>query len=255
MSNPAASAAAAAAAPAAIAAVGIKIPDFWTTDPGAWFLAVEAQFHTAHITVSSTKFYHVLQKLPQELIASVRDIVTDITATEDPYGLLKTRLVKSYTPSKWHKIFSLIHHSDIGDRRPSVLMAAMVALLPTSEVTGLLFQGLFLERLPADMRDHLTTRDFETVRQMADYADLLWDGRQGRTASSVISAVNAAPSSTSNRRRRNSPGQHRRGRTATPGPASGSDGLCFYHGRFGLNAHKCEQPCSWSGNAPAAGGN
>ena len=147
MSNPAASAAAAAAAPAAIAAVGIKIPDIWTTDLGAWFLAVEAQFHTAHITVLSTKFYHVLQKLPQELIASVRDIVTDIAATEDPYGQLKTRLVKSYTPSKWHKIFSLIHHSDIGNLRPSVLMAAMVALLPAGEVTDLLFQGLFLERL------------------------------------------------------------------------------------------------------------
>ena len=244
------------AAAAVIAPVGIKLPEFWTDDPESWFISIESQFRKARITVSHTKYDHTLGKLPKELIAAVKDIIRGINdTTTDPYEQLKNRLVKSFRPSKWQKIFSLLHHPDIGDRRPSHLMDAMVALLPEGEATGLIFQGLFLERLPQDMRDHLTTKEFTSVRLMADYADQLWDGRQGRTVSAVISAVNNERPASSMRRRHNSPGHQRRGCTATPGPSSGSDGLCFFHGRFGLNAHKCEQPCSWSGNAPAAGGN
>lgn len=247
MSSPAAGEAAA----AVITAVGVKLSDFWTDDPNMWFQHAEAQFIDARITVSSTKYYKVLGKLPAVVLKSVRDVVLGITATTaDPYKQLKRRLVKSFAPSKWQQIFLLLHHPDIGDRRPSHLMDAMLALLPEGETPGLIFQGLFLERLPQDMRDHLTTRKFDDVRAMSDHADALWDGRQARAVSSVVAAVNTRSASPARSNRR----QPRR-RAATPGPSTGGDGLCFYHGRFGASAHRCEQPCSWSGNAPAAGGN
>ena len=39
-------------------------------------------------------------------------------------------------------------------------MDAMLALLPEDEVPGSLFLGLFLERLPVEMRDHLVAKKF-----------------------------------------------------------------------------------------------
>ena len=48
-------------------------------------------------------------------------------------------------------------------------MDAMLALLPEDEKPGCLFQGLFLERLPVKMRDHLVSREFKHPSEMALY--------------------------------------------------------------------------------------
>ena len=55
----------------------------------------------------------------------------------------------------------VIHHPALGDQRPTAMMDYMLALLPEDEVPGSLFLGLFLERLPVEMRDHLVAQDFK----------------------------------------------------------------------------------------------
>ena len=66
----------------------------------------------------------------------------------------------------------------LGDCRPSALMDAMLALLPEDETPGSLFLGLFLERFPIKMSDHLVSREFKNPSEMALYADSLWDARK-----------------------------------------------------------------------------
>ncbi|XP_064470034.1 uncharacterized protein LOC135384779 [Ornithodoros turicata] len=55
------------------------------------------------------------------------------------------------------------------------------------------------------------------------------------------------------RSRSPSPRRFRR-RSLTPrgrrSPSPRSNGMCWYHQRFGAEARHCFQPCSWSGNAP-----
>jgi hypothetical protein len=58
--------------------------------------------------------------------------------------------------------------------RPSTLLEGIMSLLPTGEQPGVLFMALFLKKLP---RDHLCSRNFESVREMALFADQLWDAR------------------------------------------------------------------------------
>jgi hypothetical protein len=251
-----AAAAAAAAAqpqqPAAVTAVGVKLPPFWIDNAEVWFLQAEAQFALANITSERTAFYHVLTALPQHVIVSVLDVVRTAATATNPFSDLKTRLLGGYTQSKWSRMFQLIHHAGLGDQRPSQLMDKMLSLLSTGTKPGEVFMGLFMDRLPVEMRAQLSLQDYESPRHLAAAADLIWDA--GGPTSAVPPAVNAV---TRDRRGGSSSpadrGRRRRGRATTPGPG-GDNSLCFYHRKFAEKAHKCEPPCTWAGNAPAAPG-
>ena len=70
----------------------------------------------------------------------------------------------------------------------------MLALLPPGELDGMLFKAHFLNRLPADIRNHVVAAGFNsTSREMAAMADNLWfasNSRQGGNKSSqAVTAV------------------------------------------------------------------
>jgi hypothetical protein len=223
--------------------VAVKLPEFWTDDPDLWFLHAEASFRNSQVTQSRTKFDHVIQKLPQAIMVSVRGLIMNSTSST-PYEDLKAKLVSSYTLSRWQRVNKLIHHPSLGDQRPTALMDAMLALLPDDEVPGSLFLGLFLERLPVEMRDHLVAGDFKTPSEMALHADKLWDTRRAQTADSFLTA--AATSPTRSRTRSRAEGSPAR-RNQTPGPSN--SGECYFHKRFGSSANNCRPPCSFQGNS------
>ena len=157
-------------APAAhyVTKVAVKLPDIWSNDPDLWFIHALSAFRNAQITHSRTKFDHVVQKLPQNIMVSVRGLILGSSAmSSTPYEDLKEKLVASYTLSRWQRVSKVIHHPALGDRRPTALMDSMLALLSEGEVPGSLFLGLFLERLPVEMRDHLVAKDFKNPSEMA----------------------------------------------------------------------------------------
>jgi len=250
-----------------VAVVGVKLSEFWKTDPVMWFAQAEAVFCRSNVTVSFTKYDHVLMKLPEAVVVSVRNLVASIRPTDtDAYERLKDRLTASYSKSKWQQVFSLLKHPDLGDRQPSQMMNEMLALLPDDDDgDSTIFLGLFLRRLPISMRDHLTTANLKTAEEMSRHADILWDARACDSAVvAVIAEVDAvsvrspcrynrcrSPARDSHRHspdRRNCPP-----RRQTPGrdgnrDSNRSSSLCFYHGKYGQNPRQCEAPCTWSGN-------
>jgi hypothetical protein len=103
----------------AVAKVAVKLPNFWTDKPEAWFAITEAQFRRGRITVQSAIFHHVLCKLAPDVIAFVLDIVVT-SPEEDPYTALKDRLLTSFKPasgSKWQN-FSTSRTSVTGSPPP-----------------------------------------------------------------------------------------------------------------------------------------
>jgi len=244
-------------------AVAVKLPDFWPADPQTWFHQAEAEFRRSNVTVSYTKYDHVLMKLPTDVVMSVRDLVNTMQPnTLDAYEQLKARLTESYGKTKWQQVNALLDLPPLGDRRPSHLMNEMLALLPTGEnKDGAIFLGIYLRKLPPTMRDHLAAANHNTAAAMAAHADILWDARCGESAVTHLSDANTAAVANmnmSNRRRspdRRSPdrrrGRSRQGRRQTPGPDNrkrDSSNLCYYHSRFGQKALKCEAPCAWTEN-------
>ncbi len=82
--------------PIQVNAVAVKLPDFWTADPTTWFAQAEAAFRRSNVTASYTKYDHVLMKLPQDVVMSVRDLVNSMQPnTPDAYEHLKARLTST----------------------------------------------------------------------------------------------------------------------------------------------------------------
>jgi len=251
---------AAAVVPAQVAHVAVKLPDFWVKDPKMWFAQAEAQFRRARVTAETTMYDYVLMKLPQDVVMSVRALVSAIEADpvkqEQSYTLMKEALLGSYGMTKWQMAYSLLDHPDLGDRRPSAMMAEMLSLRYETTAPDSLFLALFLRRLPASIRDHLAAANHTTATEMATHADILWDARSTTTVSAVtdslaaVSVRSASPRySRSPDRRARSPvnrggGGRQPPRPPTPGRQDGKSSSnknkwCFNHRRYGDKAYNC----------------
>ena len=75
------------------AAVGLKLPPFWRTDPTLWFTQVEVQFLTRHVTTQDTRFADVVESLQLEIVQEVRDLPIAPPASEC-YTKLKAELIR-----------------------------------------------------------------------------------------------------------------------------------------------------------------
>jgi hypothetical protein len=242
---------------ASVSSLSVKLPDFWLTDPEMWFTQAESVFRRAGIKSSLTKYDYAMQKLPCEVLQSVRELARRVRtgAVDDPYEELEEKLTASYQKSPWQCTFELLDMPDLGNRRPSVMMDNMLALLPEDVPPNRLFLALFLRRLPADIRDHLVTQDLKTPAEMAAAANRLFDARPQGASVAAVSASDRRGRrdfSPSSQNRRRSPSRNRR--RPIPARSSDNNGLCFYHDSFGKRAVKCQPPCSWAGNRPAADG-
>ena len=268
-------------AKALIAAVSkVDLPAFWEADPVLWFRQCESAFRRAGTVSSGVKFDHVVGKLPNTVSLSCRPLLLSINFEDkDAYERLKDHLCRNYSKSKWQQGYSLLDHPGLGDRRPSQLLQDMRALLPEKEAEGVIFQCLFLKRLPTTMSDAVMAAGLENIEDMAAMADRLHD----KPAAASVAAVSAQPSCCSHvsaidskqkkfNRSGRSPNRSGRSpdrRAATPGPGKekkdfssfnaagrpssqwvkGADkNWCQYHQFYGDAARTCRPGCTHPGN-------
>jgi hypothetical protein len=225
-----------------------------------WFKQAEAAFRRGNVTQSLVKYDFVLMKLPPAVVQAVRDLIQSVDdATPDAYEQLKGRLVGSFGQSMWQQANAIIDHPGVGDTRPSALMNSMLSLLPEGERPGILFLAHFLRRLPAEIRNHLAGAKFDSPRDMAAHADVLWDARGGAAMMAHVDYSSSRGRSPQRRDRWQSPARKSPGRGSRSGQRQQTPGreekLCFYHKRFGARAYACRAPCTWAGNEKAASSN
>jgi len=239
-------------------AVQVKLPLFWKSSPQMWFNQAESQFHIKNISVSLTKYHHVVARIPEDVALRVANVINAIASSGSltPYEDLKKRLMAAYTPGPYEMLDNLIHHPTLGDRRPSDMMDEMLALLPTGEKPTMLFNAHFLGRLPTEVKSALVSAKFESALDLAAEADKHWDALRSRSIASatlhaVETSVCASPPPRSSRAP--SPRRERPPRGRSSARASDGSTLCFYHRQFGADARRCNTPCSWSGNGSGGG--
>ena len=94
-------------------AFSIKLPSFWPEDAVLWFSRIESVFWQARIVASLTKFDYVMEKLPNEVLVVIRDVVKSVD-TEDPYSLVKNRLLGAYKLSPQAQANRLLDYPEVG---------------------------------------------------------------------------------------------------------------------------------------------
>lgn len=170
-------------------AVALKLPQFWEKMPSHWFLHIESQFATRSITRSQTKYDYVIASLSQEAIASIYDVMNEISssqgtddAIDDPYEHIKKFLIERHTLSESARIETLLSGLELGDKKPSEFFRSLKTLAGTSDaVNDKLILNLWMRRLPtmvqatlkaipkAEIPDQLSMADnvYEIYRQQS----------------------------------------------------------------------------------------
>lgn len=214
-------------------AVAIKLPTFWMAQPRVWFQQIEAQFALKNVTTEETKFYYVVSALDQQTASRLIDFL-ERPPQDNRYTAIKQRLLDTFDLSRQERSARLLNMPPLGDKKPTQLMDEMLALLGDHR-SCFLFEHLFMQQMPEDIRLILAREDFDEPRALAKRADTLWLARCSSNTDYTISKVKRAKQAT---------------QSLSPGRSADANLICFYHRRFGLKALNCCPPCAFQqGNA------
>lgn len=254
-----------------ISAVSVKLPDFWSHMPDAWFRRIESQFSLRNITVEETRYHHLMSVVTEEMARKVMHVLDNPGNT--PYTTLKEALIKSYALNEEQKMKELLRDTELGDRKPSELFSHMQTVAGKSELyTDKFLLALWEERLPNQVTAILKINDSsKSTTETLDAADRIFDALQ-QPAVSAVSAQNQSTSSSSvsalhelqlrnqilekeveslkfrmnqNRFRGRSRSRSRNFNGSRSENSNQSSGLCWYHLKYKEKAHKCTPPCSF----------
>lgn len=128
----------------------LELPSFWTQQVQLWFIAVEAQFQLKRITSDATKYYAVVGRLDKDALIVVEGIITSPPET-DKYAALKQVLVNHYSLSQERKFKMLLSGLELGERRPSELLAEIIRLGGNKLDTAFI-RFMWLDRLPSQVQ-------------------------------------------------------------------------------------------------------
>lgn len=262
-----------------MAAVSIKLPAFWPTDPELWFMQVEAQFATRNITTDGTKYAYLVSSLTPEVAAEVREVLMNPPA-EEAYKKLKEELISRTTKSTQARIKQLLTSEELDGRKPTQLLRRMRHLIGTNTglVSDALLKQIFVPRLPTHVQVMLAANDALTIDQAAELADKLMDviGPQVSAVASASSVpmtqvpagpiddlaalrkeINEIKTLLRGRQdNKQSGGSSTRNRSKTPAARNDDNktsGPCWFHVKFGDNAKKCRPGCTYKpGNASSS---
>jgi hypothetical protein len=254
----------------------VILPPFWITRPAAWFVFAESKFREKAIISQRRRFDLLLAALPERVLDQVMDVVDNIS--EDfPYDILKSRLLETHTLSDHEKLEILYKSEHLGGRKPSQMLANMLSYCPAGMEQTIMFQFMFLQRLPVTLRTLLGEQEPGDIRSLAARADRLWATHrpQGHDLVAQVGMAEDQPAQVAAVQRKEPfkkkpwsrpAGKKPWGRqqaaggqaamASGPGPAKithseqarvGS-GLCSFHWTYGAEARKCVDPCSWAGN-------
>lgn len=258
-------------------AVRVKLPTFWSNNPITWFIQAEAQFSLGRITIDSSKYYHVVATLPQDVAESISDLLQNPPAN-NMYAKLKSTLIERHSLSIEARIKKLISGEEIGDKKPSEYFRTLQRLAGNSNTVGSdLLKKLWLGRLPSLISVALVPHKDEELSKVMKVADEIWEAMQSqnisvinqnqsslqqRVASSVsndeLSNLRAEISELKRMVQRNNSnfgrsrdrfrGRDRsasRHRSHSRKRFNPKGSMCWYHFRFGSEATKCNKPCSF----------
>ena len=262
---------------AVVTAAAIKTTTFWTSNPEQWYLNLEGQFALNGITADTTRYYYVLNALPESISHQVMAVSAAPPAV-DKYGALKRLLMKLLGRRRLDKSRELCRVHSLDGRSAVGHLAYMRALASATDVVSDMFRSAFIFSLPPNVREHYLHEDGQSLDDIAESADSRLFAAQSGDADAValrhIHAVELqeeedpgtalVPASASvdrisgyrgQRQSSRQPGrQHQQPLRQPQPPRSGQSSaaatsfVCRNHQKFGPDTFTCQSPnrCLWA---------
>lgn len=215
-----------------------------------WFAQAESQFVLAGVNKDETKFHHIVAKIDQSVICHVADLVKNPPVTEK-YKTIKERLISRFELTPQSKLEKLLGSFDLGDLRPTHLLAKMQELASGLNVDESLLKMLFLQRLPANIRGVLSINDgsLSKLAEMGDkMVDLVPQAAAVKTPAEPDlreSLADQVAALTAEIRRMKAQQPERRRSRSVSRKRGDENGICWYHRKFGGQANRCRSPCQY----------
>lgn len=248
-----------------------KLPEFWPANPVLWFARAEFNFEVSQVISEREKFMHTANALPYDALTMVADLVTQPPLFR-PYQQLKERLLLSHQLTAVQMAEKILEMPELGDRRPSQLLAAMMEFCPEGETNTAFFRASFLRRLPKEIRVLLADEVRGNLKDLAVRADELFQHHRTSPVAAVASEVDlelaeavaalGVKSGKAGFKGKKKEGFSRSSGGASGGGAagggaggSGSGGgrsyfICDRHWKYAAKAFRCDAPgkCQWAEN-------
>lgn len=263
-----------------INAATVKLPTFTSSDPYTWFVRSEAQFRSKNITRSQTKSDFILQALPEDVCTRISAFLRK-NPTDIDYNNLKSEVLKKYSlqaSTRVQRVMEMISQP-LGERTPTAAWEEMNRLLQLDEIDEHgnfkevdLKRELWLLHLPEPIRASLhdsSTLPIENLLTKADNLQIsnrailqrqIWKSNIGSISSEDKPMMSSEPINTTPNEGnisfvKTSRREFENTNRFSPKKYSHSNGICYYHNRWGDKARSCVAGCSWkshSKNGPTA---
>ena len=212
----------------------VKIPPFMRNIK-IWFTQVENSFKLARITSESTKFQYLICNLPAEILEEYEALLDD--SCDSSYSNLKNALLEKYQITPQDATQKFWNIQSLEGKSPSTALRELQTLIKCFDKnadleTNILLRNRFESIMPADIKIPLLCKDFQTLTEMAKFADKLIRISNDKTFNLFKVQHNAFNEIKDNENHEVKLEQ--------------SNQFCFYHRKFGKKAIKCQSPCNWN---------
>lgn len=222
------------------AAVSIKVPPFIQSQPGTWFLILEAQFNIASITTATTRFYHALSNLPVDTVSNLDE---EVLRAAD-YDALK-EAVKKYHEQSRGEVFESFLRSTPLTGKPSHYLMEMRKMAKKVGVGEEMVRHRFQQALPANLAPVIATQKTLPLDDLGALADELVPLLKGE----AVCAVTPHPPHENKPRQAYKPAGSSKSLTLVPFAEGQLPKVCRSHLFFGAKARNCRPWCQWPDKA------
>lgn len=210
--------------------VSVKPPPFMAVNPTAWFTVMEAQFHLANITITSTKFYHSLAALPPEVVGQ---LPASTLASQD-YSVLKTKVCELHEATKPEILDRFLQDRPLTGK-PSVYLAEMEHLATKAGLGNDLVRHRFQKALPPNIAPIIATQKSTPLDDLGKLADELCSFTDNIAINRASSFRPQTDQSHTNKYRTD----------LTPFAPDQRPKICRAHIYFADRARTCRSWCRW----------
>lgn len=133
----------------------------------SWFALVESAFESADIRNDHERHTLTVAALPEYVLSELCNKLTTLS-----YEILKEVVIGNYSKSKGECCSQLLRREEMGDDKPSQFFRRcrnLVSNVP--EMTDNVLKILFMEKLPAFIRQSTFMSEFLPLREYLDHCD------------------------------------------------------------------------------------